>query len=173
MRLEGVTAARACAIIQGRKFPPARRANWNKGEPRQRRAAKSARSRKEDATQTIQRTSEYANHGAPPDGFRRRNDGRAGSTDLMEDAPRFGAKLEDAARCAQYSARRIFRSSVAFALNHSEKGNQPDERQRAAAKSRSIPRCPLFRLSGYGRHLRLSAEGVGNTNPAPQSVWVS
>lgn len=55
----------------------------------------------------------------------------------------------------------------------SEKGNQPHERQRAAAKSRSIPRCPLFRLSGYGRHLRLSAEGVGNANPAPQSVWVS
>src|SRR5580658_9664197 len=91
---ERVTAAGADGPGLDAELRPANRADWSGRELRHGVAAKIARGRKKSATQTIDWTSEHANHSAPARGLRQGKVGDADGGVFREDAPRFGAKTE-------------------------------------------------------------------------------
>lgn len=71
--IKRVTASRAGGTGHRLDRGPAVIANWNGRKPRQRGAANSAGGGQESTTNSIYRTSQHANHGAPPCSLRWRN----------------------------------------------------------------------------------------------------
>ncbi len=92
--MKRVAAARAHRSALNREFRPANRANWNGRETRQGGAAKGAGGGEHGATQTIDWTSEHANHRTPPSRLRWRNVGFAKAGLPVEDTPRIGRRQE-------------------------------------------------------------------------------
>ena len=98
--IKGIAASSAGITLLDRNFDPTSTADWNRGKTRQRGSAKSAGGRKEDATNSIHRTSENANYRTPTGSLRWWNVVGQRTEVTVEDAPH-SDDGETARKCRQ------------------------------------------------------------------------